>query len=425
MIAARQELQSIDAQLRREALKVVDSLAGQSKIAAARAESLRASLEKMKGRQSDANQSDVKLKELERNALANRTLLETMLSRFADASARQDLSLQPGFARIIQKASASAVPYFPKPGPIMFLTTLAGLGLGLGLAFLLEVMSAAARMNQITKDEPRAIAGPAYSPSEIRIPQMPAAWPSARTHAAEMPEEPVQVAERDQAVSAQMPSSLSLGSALAMIEATQADRMTELTEAASQIAGSCLNLREHQAIRTFALSSIGSKGADAAMATVATARSLAALKLKVIAIDVGSGATLETLFGIAQGPGLSDLVAGEADFTKVICRDPQSLAHAMRYGFIAGPNGQAAVMQKLASILTALESIYDIILVHAGEATPATSAFVKECKAAILLAPQIRLRDAAAAARTLEAKGALATILVRLASSAESLARTA
>jgi polysaccharide biosynthesis transport protein len=406
MIAVKQELQSINSQIRREALKVVESLAGQSKVAAARAESLRASLEKMKSRQAGANLSDVKLKELERNALANRNLLETMLARFADASARQDLSLQPGFARIIQKAYVQSVPYFPKPGPIMFLTSMAGLGLGLGLAFLLEVMSAAGRMNQTSSEPVRRHAAKAALESAMSIPELPVDLIK--------PDTPTASAAKTLSTSATMPSATSLVTALGMIENTIGDIQNELTDSAHQIASDCITMREQQGIKTILFTSIGSKSPNAALAIVATARKIAAAKLKVIVVDVSADSSLAALFGLPLGPGLSDLVLGEADFTKIICRDPHSTTHIIRYGLKSGAQSKTALTDKLASILTALAGIYDIVLVHAGEASPATPALAKECKGAVLLAPQTRKRDAAVAAKTLASKGVLASVIVNL-----------
>jgi len=71
-----------------------------------------------------------------------------MLSRYAEASARQDQAAQPGLARIIQSAAVPASPSFPKRGPMVLLITLAGLALGLGLAFLIEIMAAARRLSE-------------------------------------------------------------------------------------------------------------------------------------------------------------------------------------------------------------------------------------------------------------------------------------
>jgi uncharacterized protein involved in exopolysaccharide biosynthesis len=423
MIAARQELNSIDAQIRKEALKVVESLDGQAKVAAARAASLRTSLEKMKGRESGANQSDVKLKELERDVLANRTLLETMLARFADASARQDLSLQPGFARIIQKASVAPTPYFPKPGPIMFLTTAGGLALGFGLAFLLEVMSAAARLNQSGIP---AVAQPARpSASQImpeaawQAPQMPTAWPPARAAEVPPPKATLKEAVPDPVIVAaaplsdddnfpfvaSMPSAISLATALTLIEGTLNGVPNNLTDAGAQIASSCLALCEQQRAKTFSFTSIGGRAVDAGLATVAATRAMANAKVKVIAIDLTADASFDTLFGLSPGPGISDLVLGEADFTKVICRDSHSSAHAMRFGSKTMAQSAASLAEKFGSILAALISIYDVVLVHAGEASPATPALVKDCHGAVLFAPQSRQKDVVVAARVLKSSG--------------------
>ncbi len=72
----------------------------------------------MKGRKSTANLDEVKLKALERESAADKALLESLLLRYADASARQDLSTQPGMARIIQQAAVPTSPSFPKSGPL-------------------------------------------------------------------------------------------------------------------------------------------------------------------------------------------------------------------------------------------------------------------------------------------------------------------
>ncbi len=425
MIAVRQELQGINAQIRQEALKVVDSLSGQAKVAAARAESLRKSLEKMKGRESDANQSDVKLKELERDALANRTLLETMLSRYADASARQDLSLQPGFARVIQTASVQATASFPKFGPIMLLCSLAGLFLGLGLAFLFEVMSSSPS-SQYAKQPNRAHPARAVLEADVSIPQMPMITPAVRsqpTPAAQstMPSpfdapyvaEPVPI-EKNLIPMIAMPISTSLAAALSLAESTYGGQPSVLNEAANQIAASCLELREKKGIKTFSFTSIGSRGNDSSLAAIATARAIAAVKLKVVVLDVTAGSTFDSLFGLPIGPGLSDLVLGEADFTKVICRDPHSSTHVIRYGLKSSEQSQLAILEKMSSIIGALASIYDIILVHSGEASPTTPALLKDCKTAILLAPAVRQKDVAAAARVLETKGIHSSLYVRL-----------
>ena len=427
MIAAQQELSSINRNIRTEANKVIDSLISQAKVATARALSLQSNLDKMKGSQGDANLSDVKLKELERDALASRTLLEQMLSRYADASARQDLSLQPGFARIIQRAAPMPTNYFPKPGPILLLTTLAGLTFGLGLAFLFAVMAAAGRNLQPTsRQQHQNTEELDYAPHPARatlqsataIPALNVGWPKS-PDAQETPTAdlfaPRQNVEKALAVLASMPSATSLASTLAMVESTYGGEVTQLTEAANRIATACIALKDMQGLKTLALTSIGGRGMDASLAIVAITRAMAAAKKKVVTIDLAaSNSPFDTLFELQAGCGISDLVSGEADFTKVICRDVHSTAHIIRYGLKTAPHYQAIVAEKLAPILKALSGIYDIILVHVGEASPATPNLVKDIKGTMLLAPQSRYKDAVAAARVLESKGMEMSMFVRL-----------
>src|SRR5205085_1629098 len=78
--AVDSELANIDRQIRAEAMKIVDSLEDQAKVASSRAASLKASLDAAKARASDTNQDEVKLRALEREAAANRELLETFLN---------------------------------------------------------------------------------------------------------------------------------------------------------------------------------------------------------------------------------------------------------------------------------------------------------------------------------------------------------
>ncbi len=144
--AVRRELNDLDRQLRAEARKVAASLEQQAKIAAEREAELRAALGRLKEKASDASVNEVKLRELEREAKANRALLESFLARYTDATARDEAAALPGMARIISRADVQALPSFPRKGPVMFLSTLAGLMLGLGIAFIIEVMAASSRL---------------------------------------------------------------------------------------------------------------------------------------------------------------------------------------------------------------------------------------------------------------------------------------
>jgi hypothetical protein len=412
MIAAQNDLSNVDRQIRREALKIVDGLEGQAKIAAAREDALRASLEELKGKESSANLDEVKLKAMERDVAADRQLLESMLSRYADANSRQIESAQPGFARIIQNASAPASPTFPKKGPMVLLITIAGVALALGLAFLLEVMAAAARLQQDAENSVPAGGHPARMALEpgLRMPDIIVIPESAKPGL-----QPRSVAE-SLPVIAEAPSLKTAASALDVIQMPDPDDRFGLAAASVKVMAAITGLRQNNNHKRFALISIGGGPADAGLLAVGVARLLSNQKSRVVVVDVSPDNSSDMLFGIPAGPGISDLVTGAADFTKIIARDPASNAHYVRYGMSRSAPASSAVRQKMDQILAPLANIYDVVIIHAGEADANTPNLVSGCNAAILLAPERRHRDANAAAATLTAKGLSTTLLVRLAS---------
>jgi polysaccharide biosynthesis transport protein len=433
MIAARQELSAVNAQIRREALKIVDGLQGQANIAAARAESLRKSLQTMKGREGDAAQDEVKLKELERDAKANRDQLEAMMSRFADSNTRKNLDLQPGTARIIQEASAPAVPYFPKSGPIMLLTSLAGFGLGAGLAFLLEIMAQATRLNATAaadvapqrpaKRERHALRHPDAVKADVPFtrpeepPHVPEAqsWPQRKPAKSEdvivapvvaTPVEALAPAPEPKSPTittvATFPLQRSTTEARALLEDMEHDGDT--SKAITHLTELLQNMRQPNKPLACAVAGIGA-GFEVGTATVAMARALTRQGIKTILIDLeASRPLIPDLMNLPFAPGLSDLISGNADFTKTIQRDEGSSLQIIRHG-MEGAASEAQIGQRMEAVTRTLTGIYDIVLVHAGEASPSTLSMIKGCSAALLYAPFRRQSDAASAAFTLKAHG--------------------
>ena len=413
MIAVQKELADINTQIRREALKIVDSLTGQAKVATARADALKANLDRQKGEQGDANVSDVKLQGLQRDADADRKLLESMLGRYADANARQDLSSQPAFARVIQKAIVPPTPYFPKPGPILLLTSLAGLILGLGLAFLSEVVSAASRT---------AAAPVSVNPHPARaglvkaaaIPELGVA-PLITPAAAETLAKALRMDEPAIDVFSTMPAAMTLASTVTLAQ-TLAQPDAPLAQAATRIASAVAKASVEQGFKTFSFVSLGSVAPNAAMAVVAVARSLAANGLKVIALDVATAGPpgFDALFGLTDAPGLSELLDGRADFTKIVVRDPQSGAHVIRLGGHRSATEIDRVKDKIESVIKALHSIYQIVLLHGGEASGDTPGLIHAAQGNFLLVGPQRLKDAPTAIEILKDAGIVKTFIVKL-----------
>jgi uncharacterized protein involved in exopolysaccharide biosynthesis/Mrp family chromosome partitioning ATPase len=138
------ELADVTAQIRDEATKIVKSLENEAEVAGARETSLRNSLNEAKRQASGSSEAEIKLRALEREAKAQRDLLESYLARYRDASARHDMGAVPARAAIVSRAHASILPSFPKRGPISVLVAVATALLALSYVLARELIGAPA-----------------------------------------------------------------------------------------------------------------------------------------------------------------------------------------------------------------------------------------------------------------------------------------
>lgn len=151
MINVEAELSDIDNNIKIEIRKVVNGIQNEVDVARARVTALEQNLEQLTVENVALNRAQVQLRELEREAEANRVLLETFLARFKETTNQQDI--QQADARIISRADTPIFPSFPNKRLIMVLVIFASAGLGVGLAFLLEMLDNGYRtLEQIKQD---------------------------------------------------------------------------------------------------------------------------------------------------------------------------------------------------------------------------------------------------------------------------------
>jgi succinoglycan biosynthesis transport protein ExoP len=134
MIKIRSELAANQRRLKVEIRKVVANLGSEVEVAKAREGSLRLSLKETQNQVSGQNKAEVKLRELQREAKANRQIYEAFLGRFKEVSNQDDI--QDADARIISAAIAPRIPSFPRKNVIYGLAAGGALFLGLLLVFI-------------------------------------------------------------------------------------------------------------------------------------------------------------------------------------------------------------------------------------------------------------------------------------------------
>jgi uncharacterized protein involved in exopolysaccharide biosynthesis len=201
------ELADVRTQILDEATKIVKGLENEAEVASARESSLRSSLNDVKTQASGLSEAEINLRALEREAKANRDLLESYLARYRDASARHDMGAVPAQAAIVSRAHASVLPSFPKRGPLTLLVAAATALLALAYVLARELIGAPAeRREPLRADEPRvrerrvappqpaAASAKPFAPAE-QVRSAPAAPPKAPAAAISTPKvEPAMVA---------------------------------------------------------------------------------------------------------------------------------------------------------------------------------------------------------------------------------------
>ena len=108
----------------------------------------------------------MQLRALEREAKAQRDLLESYLAKYREATARDSLGAVPADARIISRAVVSNTPYFPKKLPIVLIATLATLFISAGFITTGELLA-----GNVYRAERRGRAGRRSRPAETERPR--------------------------------------------------------------------------------------------------------------------------------------------------------------------------------------------------------------------------------------------------------------
>src|SRR5262245_39967877 len=134
------QIGDLDLQIRHEAERLVRGLENDARIADARVQALSANLDQLKRQAASTNEQDVELRALEREAKAQRELLESYLARYREANARESIATAPPEARVISPAVVSNTPFFPKKVPTVLVVTLAMLLLTSGVVVTGELL---------------------------------------------------------------------------------------------------------------------------------------------------------------------------------------------------------------------------------------------------------------------------------------------
>ena len=347
----RAQLADIRSQITRETRKILTGIDNEAKIAALREQQLLAQSKLLKDDSARAGENTVGLNALEREATAERQLLETYLARYREAASRSNKNSSPADARVVSSAVEPVDPYFPKVGPIVVVAAVASFVLSAIVIMLIELFSGRALrpVGSTAAVERDVVANDRDEPLVATQPLRPAAPGSllsiAETHPVTAPIKHVDVPE---AVAAEPPVPV----------ITEIEGLDDFS--ISTVAEYLVEARVQLAI---AISPDGDAGSTA---TVMLARTIADTGRRVVLVDMTGTACPTRLMAEKPGlPGVTDLLCGEAAFADTIHPDRLSDAHLVPLGasdLVRAMRGA----DRLSLILDALSSAYEIVLVECG-----------------------------------------------------------
>jgi succinoglycan biosynthesis transport protein ExoP len=336
------QLADLDHQLREEASKVSRALDNDARITGGKVEALSASLEQSKKLAISTNEQDVQLRALEREAKAQRDLLESYLAKYREANARENIEATPTDDRIISRASVSNSPAYPKKLPVVLIALLAALMLSTGLIVTGELLHTT---------EPRASAGFAAGETMAPGPAMP-------VESATLDSEPESLSQRQRANSEPQPEAVS---GAPDVDPQIVSGLTEIERLAGNWRDAGIGVRK--------ITVLGTASNESITATALAIARLMARGAKVVLVGLASSPSNISAVSIdPNAPGLAELMLGEVSFSQIITRDGHSRVHLI----VAGRQGSDRALlrsPRLGLAIDALLRVYDYVLLDAGTAS--------------------------------------------------------
>ena len=413
MRALRAQLDETGRQLRAEVEKV--RLAAQNEAASAKTRETRlvAEVNRLKAASAQAGDDEVELRALEREAAAERALLESYLTRYREAAARADRNSMPADARIFERAMPPHEAYFPKKGPIVAAAFAATLLMMSIIILLRELFSGRAMRPAAGALVPAAVA-------EVETVEIaPAPFAVAETEVEvtaqserrlwDIPAAELEPAPFEEEVFAAVPAEP------AAEEIAQPESEDDMARQVSRQGGITISNAVEQLIDGDADRAVfvSPQGDEATSTSVTVAREIADAGLRVVFVDLTwSGAPSAAMLESEKLPGITDLLASQARFADVIHDDLFSDCHVIPAG-TADPEQAMRAVDRLPIILEALDTAYEIVVIECGATDAAAVAGVIGDYAELFVSA-LDLREPAVMklARDLEAAGYGETLVV-------------
>lgn len=328
IINANAELRDLREKISDEVRKIGQSTANELAVASARESALAGSMSAARGRTGASGMAEVRLRELERQADAAKTLYETFLNRAKET--REQVGIQTPDSRIVSQANLPLFASYPKKTSTIAAALLASIFVGLGLILLLERLENTIR-------SPDALETLANGPVLSLV-------PTERSDTA-TPEDVI----LDSPLSQTSESLRTLRNAISLVDVDKPPRVIMVT------------------------SSLPGEGKTFLSTTLARSALDGYERVLVIDADLRRP-RVHKVFGLANLSGLADVVSGAARLEDVVQRDPRTRVDILTAGGRSPSPMDLLRSQQMAMFVQRVRESYDLVIIDTPPFAPLADA---------------------------------------------------
>ncbi len=321
MIQLRAERDDLAAYINQEAWNIANGLKNKAAITNTQKLSAKNKLEELKEQVAESNKAKVELRALEREAEANRILLETFLSRLKETSTQQDINIQQPNARILSQAITPVKPTFPKKIPILGMMLVVSTLLAILFVMIRESMDHGLYTVGLV-EEHTGLPSLGYVPA---IGKMGALGKSPEAYLVKQPQSPFSGAIRTLYTSILLSNPDSPPKSILVTSAQQKEGKTTIAN------------------------------------TLAMSRSLAGQKTIVIDTDLRMTNTNKA-FNVKSSPGLVELLNGDVAIEEAIHTDSDTGVDILPSGSRVQNPADLLMSENMDTLLRILNEAYDLII---------------------------------------------------------------
>ncbi|HEY0835745.1 MAG TPA: polysaccharide biosynthesis tyrosine autokinase [Azospirillum sp.] len=326
MLKVRAELAQVRSRIASEVDRLVQGLRGELVVLRSRESGLAGQIREVESRVLEQNRAEVRLRELEREAQANRAIYEAFLSRFKETGEQEHI--QQADVRIISQAEVPGAPSYPRTRLLISAAAMLGLVAGTVLVLVLEQLDNTFR-NRDQLEEATGL------PALGLIPAIQSATGRRR------------------------------------VESYLSDNPASSFAEAFRITWFALkhSLPDDESKVVVVTSSVPEEGKS--LTALSLARTAANLSLRVVLVDADlRRSSIAEMLNLQLDRGIADVLSGQATVDDVVVKDPRSNVDVLSGRPIKPRQLDLVASNSFAGLVADLRERYDLVVIDSPPTLP-------------------------------------------------------